>query len=248
MKIILSIIVLFQLISCASEKPTGKTEAEILYKEAQSLVKDERYLLATEKLNQLKNQYPYSYYATPSELMQADIYFKQENFVESAAAYLLFRDFHPKHVKLAYVVYRIAESYYQQLPDTDDRDLEAAHEAIKYYNELVFRFKNSQYTEKAQAKINKCKKRIRSYEQYVADFYFKTEKYSAAKWRYNNILENFKQKELRSHSMQRIILASYHLKEYEKCISLGEKYTHDLSISDKKIVNEYTRYCKKQSN
>jgi outer membrane protein assembly factor BamD len=248
MKIFLSIIVLFQLISCASEKPTGKTEAEILYKEAKSLVEDERYLLATEKLNQLKNQYPYSYYATPAELMQADIFYLQENFVEAAASYLLFRDFHPKHAKLSYVVYRIAESYYQQLPDTDDRDLEAAHEAIKYYNELVVRFRDSKFTKKAQDKIDKCQGRIRSYEQYVADFYFKTEKYSAAKWRYNNILENFKQKELRSHSMQRMILASFHLKEYRRCVNLSEKYTHDLLNPDKKIVNEYTRYCKKQLN
>lgn len=237
------IILILLAIGCASDKPKGKTKAEVLFKEATQLVKEERYLLATEKINQLKNQYPYSYYATPAELMQADIFYAQENYVEAAAAYLIFRDFHPKHEKLSYVIYRIAESYYNQLPDTNDRDLEAAKEAIKYYTELVNKFSTTAYAKKAKGKIAECRKRIRDYEQYVADFYFKTEKYKAARWRYNHILENFRNTKLRSHSMQKIILSTYFLKEYKNCIQLTEEYTPDLTESDKKVVNQYRKYC-----
>lgn len=237
------IILIFLVMGCASDKPKGKTKAEILFKEATQLVKEERYLLATEKINQLKNQYPYSFYATPAELMQADIFFKQENYVEAAAAYLIFRDFHPKHEKLSYVIYRIAESYYNQLPDTNDRDLEAANEAIKYYSELVNKFGATAYAKKAKKKISNCKERIRDYEQYVADFYFKTEQYKAARWRYNHILENFNKPKLRSHSMQRVVLSTYFLKEYKNCIQLTEEYTPDLTESDKKVVNQYRKYC-----
>ena len=237
------ILLILLAIGCASEKPKGKTKAEVLYKEATQLVKEERFLLATEKLNQLKNQYPYSYYATPAELMQADIYFQQENYVEAAAAYLLFRDFHPKHEQLSFVIYRIAESYYNQLPDTNDRDLEAAREAIKYYQEIIEKFPGNAYAKKAKRKIEDCKKRIRDYEQYVADFYFKTEKYDAARWRYNHILENFNKSKLRSHSMKRVVLSTYFLKEYKNCIQLVEEYTPDLTESDKKVVNQYRKYC-----
>ncbi|MEX1099820.1 MAG: outer membrane protein assembly factor BamD, partial [Bacteriovoracaceae bacterium] len=137
---------LFILVGCATEKPEGKTAAEVLYKEAQNLMDDGRYLLATEKLNQLKNQYPYSFYATPAELLQADILFEQENYVEAAAAYLLFKDFHPKHDKMPYVIFKIAESYFEQIPDTFDRDLQPAFEAIKYFKELVFRFPSSDHS------------------------------------------------------------------------------------------------------
>ena len=244
MKNFFILVLLGLLFACAVEKPKGKTQAEVLYKEALRLIKDERYLLATEKINQLKNQFPYSYYATPAELLQADIFFKQESFVEAAAAYLIFRDFHPKHEKLPYVVFRIAESYYKQLPDTNDRDLSAAFEAIKYYNELIVKFSTSDYSKKAKKKIADCEGRIRDYEQYVADFYYKTEQYKAARWRYRDILKNFKVKKLRSHSMQRIILSSYFLKEYKNCIRLGERYTHDLSQSDKKLVGRYMKYCR----
>jgi outer membrane protein assembly factor BamD len=83
--------------SCASKRPQGTTEAEVLFKEAKDLISKSRYIQASEKLNSLRSQYPYSFYATHAELLQADILFAQENYAESAAAYILFRDFHPKH-------------------------------------------------------------------------------------------------------------------------------------------------------
>ena len=239
-------ITLFLLFSCASEKPSGKTEAEVLYKEAMTLVKDERYLLATEKLNNLKNQYPYSYYATPAELLQAEILFHQESFVESAAAFLLFRDFHPKHPKISYVVFKIAESYYKQLPDTFDRDLDSAVEAAKYYSEILTKYPDSPYAKDSKSKIKKARGMLKDKEKYIADFYFKTEVFDAARWRYKDILTNFEDKKLRSHSMQRVILSTYYLKEYKKCISLTEDYSEFLVEADKKIVKEYSTYCKKK--
>ncbi len=241
---ILSIFVLISFLGCASEKPKGKTEAEVLYKEAKVLMDDESYLLATEKLNILKNKFPYSYYATPAELMQADILFLQENFVEAAAAYLLFRDFHPKNEKIPYVVYKIADSYYNQLPDTHDRDLEPAIEAIKYYQELIQNYPSSKYISEANERIGKARAMLRKKEQYVADFYFKTEVYSAARWRYRDILSRFDDKKLRSHSMQRIVLSTYFLKEYKNCINLSNQYFKLLEGKDKKVVNEYKNYCK----
>lgn len=242
-KFLISLFIIL-LASCASEKPKGKTEAEVLYKEAKNLIKDERYILATEKLNNLKNQYPYSYYATPAELLYADILYLQENYVEAAAAYLLFRDFHPKHEKIAYVVFKIAESYHNQLPDTFDRDLESAVEAIKYYQEILTKYGSSGYLKDSKEKITKAKSMLENKEKYVADFYFKTEVYDAARWRYLDILTNFQSKKLRSHSMQRVILSTYYLKEYEKCISFSNNYSQHLNESDMKVVKEYSSYCK----
>lgn len=239
----LSIICLV-LISCASEKLEGKTEAEVLYKEAETLVKEERYLLATEKLNNIKNQYPYSYYATPAELMQADIFFFQESYVEAAAAYLMFKDLHPKHEKISYVVYKVAESFYRQIPETNDRDLEPAVEAIKYYQELITKYPSSEQIKDGLKKIAECKNKLKAKEQYIADFYFKTEVFDAARWRYLEILNTFEDKKLRSHSMQRIILSSYYLKDYKNCLKYSENYSSDLKSSDKKIASEYSKYCK----
>jgi outer membrane protein assembly factor BamD len=216
--------IMFIVVACSSEKPKGKTEAEVLFKEAEMLMDDGRYILATEKLNQLKNQYPYSIYATPSELLLADILYEQESYVESAAAYLLFRDFHPKHPKLPYVVYKIAQSYFEQIPDTFDRDLQPAFEAIKYYKELKLKYPNSKFSIKANKKITKCQTMIRDKEKYIADFYYKTENYDAALWRYKDILDNFKNKKLVKHSINRVVLSSYYAKDWQTCMSYSKKY------------------------
>lgn len=245
MNILLTFLTFFLVFSCASDKPTGKTEAEILYKEAKELMDEERFILATEKINQLKNQYPYSYYATPAELMLADILYKQENYVESAAAYLLFRDFHPRHERIPYVVFQIAESFYLQLPDTDDRDLEPAYEAIKYYREIITKYPNSPEVKKAQKKINECKQRLNNKEKYVADFYFKTEAYEAALWRYQDILKNIPDdKKLRSHSMSRIIQTNYYLKKYKDCLASGNQYMNEINNDDQKEAKQVLKYCK----
>ena len=84
--LVLSFIVVTVNLSCSSKRPKGQTEAEILYKESKKFMEDGQYLLAIEKLNKIQSEFPFSYYATPSELLRADIYFEQENFQEAAAS------------------------------------------------------------------------------------------------------------------------------------------------------------------
>lgn len=240
------ILILLLIISCSSDKPKGRTEAEILYKEAEELMKAERYILATEKLNTIKTQHPYSFYATPAELMQADILFLQENFVEAAAAYMLFRDFHPRHEKISYVIFKIAESYFKQIPDTIDRDLEPATESIKYYEEVVSRYGDSSYKLDAQKKILKAKKMLRQKDQYIADFYFKTKKYEPARYWYLDMLENHQDPKTRNHAMVRAVLSSYHLKEWQSCVDYIEKFYQLIDKRGQKEIKSAKDTCQKE--
>mgnify|MGYP006426567887 CR=1 FL=1 len=217
MRYVSALLVICFVFSCSTKRPQGKTEAEVLYKEAQELMEDGRYMLATERLNNLRSKHPYSFYATPAELLQADILFEQENYVEAAASYVLFKDFHPKHKKITYVVWRIAESFYNQLPSTYDRDLSSASEAISYYRELLRVHPQSEYASKAKKRIKKCEEMLREKEKYIADFYFKTDEYGAARFRYRKILENFENTELKKHAMLRILRATAQLDEKKAC-------------------------------
>lgn len=213
MRILKFVIISFSLmaISCATKRPTGSTEAEVLFKEAKELISKSRYIQATEKLNSIRSQYPYSYYATNAELLQADILFSQENYAEAASAYILFRDFHPKYTELGYVIFRISESFYLQLPSTYDRDLSAGIEAIKYFNELIQNYPNTEYVKEAQARINKIEEMIEKKEIYIADFYFKTKDYEAAKARYEDILKTLKNKNEKLRILTRIDEAASHI-------------------------------------
>ncbi len=242
-KFIILLIPLF-MAACSSDKPKGRTEAEVLFKEAEDLVKSERYILATEKLNTIKTQHPYSFYATPAELLQADVLYMQESFVESAAAYLLFRDFHPKHEKIAYVIFKIAESFYKQIPDTIDRDLEPAIEAIKYYDEVIQKYSDSSYKKDAEKKINKAKDMLRDKDLYIADFYFKTKQYSPARYWYLDILENHKDEKTRKHAMARTIMATFQLKEWQPCLDYIEKFYQLVDKESHSEIKSIKNDCK----
>lgn len=199
------------MISCATKRPQGSTEAEILFKEAKDLISKSRYIQATEKLNAIRSQYPYSYYATHAELLQADILFSQENYAEAASAYILFRDFHPKYTELGYVIFRISESFYRQLPSTFDRDLSSGLEAIKYFNELIQNYPETEYVKEAQSRIDQIEEMVEKKEIYIADFYFKTKDFEAAKTRYEEILKTLKNKNEKLRILTRIDEAAAHI-------------------------------------
>ena len=240
------LVLLLIIAACSSDKPKGRTEAEVLFKEAEELVKSERFILATEKLNAIKTQHPYSFYATPAELLQADVLYMQESYVEAAAAYLLFRDFHPRHEKIPFVIFRIAESFYKQIPDTIDRDLEPALESIKYFNEVVTKYSDSSYKKKAEGRIIRAKDMLRQKDQYIADFYFKTDQYSPARYWYLDILDNHQDKKTRNHAMVRTIQATSKLKEWQPCLDYIEKFYQMVDKGSQSEIKSIKTKCKKE--
>lgn len=243
----ITILMLLALLSsCATERPKGKTEAEVLFKEAQELVSDGHYLIASEKLNTIRSQFPYSFYATGAELLQADILFQQESFVESAAAYILFRDFHPRHPKIDYVIGRIAESYFRQLPDVHDRDLSATADAIKYYEELLFKYPKSEYAKKAQEKIKKMKEMLASKEKYIADFYYKTKVWESARYRYKDILKGVLYDEsLKDYYIERVLTASLMNKDKDDCLNDFTRFSGEASARLKPQLEQIRKKCAK---
>jgi outer membrane protein assembly factor BamD len=246
MKLTLFALLMIFLWACSTDKPEGKSEAEILYKEAEELMKADRFILATEKLNLIKTQHPYSFYATPAELLQADILYEQENYIEAAAAYLLFRDFHPRHEKIPYVVFKIADSYYKQIPDTIDRDLEPALEALKYYDEVIQKYGDTSYRQNAEGRIQKAKKMLRQKDEYIADFYFRTKEFSAARYWYLDILENHQEPKTRNHAMLRTILATSKLKEWQPCLDYVEKFYQSVDKEAQKEIKSVKDQCQKK--
>lgn len=234
------------LVSCATKVPEGKTPAETLYREAEEHLKHNRKELAIEKLNTIKSQHPYSFYAVQADLMLADILFLQENFIESAAAYLSFKELHPKYEKMDYVLWRIGESYYQQLPSTHDRDLSASKEAILYLTELITRFPQSEHSTLAKERLDKIQVMLREQDLYIAHFYYKTDTYFSARHRYFDIIEKYQAiPEIRDLGMVRIVECSYELKEYEACIRYADDYLNQVSEKEKKRVKVLQEKCEK---
>ena len=242
----LSLFFLLFLGACSTPRPKGNTEAEVLYQEAKKFAEDRHYMLAIEKINIIRSKYPYSYYATHAQLLSADILYDQKNYTEAAAAYIVFRDFHPKYKRASYVLYRIASSFYNQLPPTHDRDLSPGFEAIKHYRELIKAYPNSKYAKIAREKIENCLRMIREKERYIADFYFKTKDYKSARYRYLSILEDFpSNKKIWIHAILRIMAASDALNDKKSCEKYYKKYQKLIYKGhQKKLQRSYARCVK----
>lgn len=179
------------LLGCASSEERNVSTAEGAYKYAHEFDQAERYDLALTKYADVKNKFPYSSLATDAELAIADVHYKRESFAEAQLSYQNFRDLHPKHAKIDYVVYRIAMSYYMQLPETYDRDLSLGHDAIYHFDELIKSYPQSQYVAEAKQKREETYRQLMEKELYIADFYFKQEKYNAALRRYESAIKKY---------------------------------------------------------
>jgi outer membrane protein assembly factor BamD len=193
-RVILTILFLVSVASALSGCSSADKHAdspEGSYALAQQFDKDERYDEAIKHYQDLKNKFPYSRYATMSELAIADDYFKQESYPEAQVAYQAFKDMHPKHPQVDYVTYKLAMSFFNQLPSTVDRDLSLAKSAILYFDEVLTQYPNSQYASECRDKKIATLKMLAGKEQYIADFYYKRSKYDSALLRYDDLLNKY---------------------------------------------------------
>lgn len=178
-------------VGCTSAEKYDTSTPEGAFKQAEELEKDELYEEAIAKFSDVKNKFPYSKLSTEAELRIADIHYKREAFIEAASAYQLFKEFHPKHPKSDYVTFRLAMSYFNQLPSTIDRDLSVAEKAILYFDEVLSSYPNSEYAAEAREKKYKALKMLAEKEMYIADFYAKRGMYDSALGRYETVLKRY---------------------------------------------------------
>ncbi|NUM59060.1 MAG: outer membrane protein assembly factor BamD [Bdellovibrionaceae bacterium] len=203
------------LVSCASDEKKTDT-AESTFAVAQEFEKDERFDEAIRKYTEVKNKYPYSQFATKAELAIADVYFKEESFGEAQINYQTFRELHPKHPQIDYVVFRIGLSFYNQLPETIDRDLTYAHDAISAFDEVSEKFPMSSFVKEAKEKKEEALKKLAEKEAYVGDFYFKRQVFDSALLRYEFLISNYPQSQIEEKALARAYFSSVKVGDKEK--------------------------------
>lgn len=180
----------FFIFGCASEEKNLST-AEGAFQYAKDFEDAERYEIALTKYADVKNKFPYSNLATEAELAIAEVHYKRESFAEAQVSFQNFRDLHPKHAKIDYVVYKIAMSYYSQLPETFDRDLSLGSDAIYHFDEVIKSYPKSTHVTECKEKREETFQKLTEKELYIADFYLKQKKYTAALRRFEGALQKY---------------------------------------------------------
>lgn len=188
---LLTSLLLFLSLSACSTMDKKSDTPEGAFSIAEEFDKDERYEEAVRRYTEVKNKFPYSNFATKAELAIADVYFKQESYPEAQVSYQTFRELHPKHPQIDYVLFRIGMSYYNQLPSSLDRDLSIAQEVVLSFDELLKNFPSSQYVKEAAEKRLATLKMLAGKEEYIANFYFKREMFDSALARYELIISKY---------------------------------------------------------
>lgn len=205
----------FLVFSCASDEKAADTPEEA-YKIAQEFDQDDRYTVAIQRYNDVKNKFPYSSYATMAELAIADVHYRSQAYPEAQVSYQNFRELHPKHPRIDYVIFQIGMSYFMQLPETFDRDITLANDAVYSFNEVIRRFPSSEYYQQAQEYRRKSFTMLNEKELYIADFYFKQEFYDSALLRYESSYKKYPGFGLEPRSLLGAVRSARHVEDTDK--------------------------------
>lgn len=204
------------LVGCSGETISNDSPPEKQYSEGERLFKKEHFLEAIERYRIIRSRYPYSKYAAMASLRIADAHFKEESWVEAAGAYKSFRELYPKHEEAGPALFHIGESNYNMLPSTVDRDLEPANAAIDAFREFAKLYPNSPDTPTALKRIDELQKKLAEHEDYVGNFYFIREHYSASATRYRDLLDQYPGRGLDEKALYRLAFSYEKLGEYTK--------------------------------
>ncbi|MGL4722382.1 MAG: outer membrane protein assembly factor BamD [Desulfovibrionaceae bacterium] len=176
----------FFIVSCATkEKPI--LPADVLYEDGTVSMKNKKYSKAIKAFKDIRDHYPFSEYSIDSELNLADAYFLQKSFLEASEAYKEFELLHPRHQAIPYVLFQIALSY-QSLFISVDREINSLLEAQKYYNKILEYYPKTKYAESSEKSVLFIKKKLADRDVYLANFYWRTKRYTAAWLRYEFII------------------------------------------------------------
>jgi outer membrane protein assembly factor BamD len=177
------------LAACASA-PTPVKTPETNLKDADKAYAAHNYDEAIAGYKKVKEAYISADLTTEAELKIADAYYENKSYIEAASAYEDFRKLHPVNPKAPYALYRAGLSHYYQITGIDT-DQTPVKNAVTMLESFITQYPDSEYVVAARAKLEDCKIKQLEYENYVANFYIRTDKYPSAIKRLKEALVRF---------------------------------------------------------
>ncbi len=174
----------------SSDLDLGEDAPETLARQAQERMDADDYKGAAVLWQQLKDQYPYSKYATLGELKVGDALYLQGKYIEALGAYEDFERLHPDNDAVPYSIYQQGMCYYMRMHGID-RDQTPTIQTIQTLARLMEMYPRSQYASMAQARIAEAQNNLAGHEFYVGEFYYNRKDYEAAMNRFMGLLQYY---------------------------------------------------------
>ena len=171
--------------------PKADATEEALFDEGMRSFNEKRYVRAIDNFSKLRTDYPFSPQITQVELKIADAYYLNQQYPEAINALKEYQSMHPTNENIPFVLLRLGQAHFDQFTSTD-RDQKNTEIAKGYFENVVNSYPKSPQAVEAKEKLAKCLEYLAEHEFNVALFYFKQEKYPAARDRFEEIVRKYK--------------------------------------------------------
>ncbi len=163
---------------------------ELLYNHGLDALNRSDYGTAVKEFDALEENYPYSSWATNSQIMQGYSNYARRNYQEAVTVLDRYIQLHPVARDTAYAYYLRALCYYEQIGSID-RDQKDTLDAMKALQEVVNRYPDTAYGRDARLKIALCRDHLAGAEMEVGRFYESQHLYEAAIGRFQRVVDDF---------------------------------------------------------
>jgi outer membrane protein assembly factor BamD len=232
----LLLLALLPLLACTSKHVTltgelkyGKT-AEEDYQAGVDELEHSNWVEAQKFLEHVRAKYPFSKYAALAELRLADAKFKQDRFVEAADAYQRFVQLHPTHEEVDYAAFREALSQFRDapvdfalFPPAYEKDQRSLGQAVAKLKAFVKERPDSKLRPEAQELLGKAQGRLAAHEWYVAEFYWKRERWAGAAGRLEGLVRDYPGSPNEPEALWRLAQACVKLEETHRARTALQK-------------------------
>lgn len=190
--------------------------AEAEYMAAYEDFEDGDCLDAEPAFRAVRREYPYSRYAALAELRIADCLLDQDKAPEAIAAYRRFVRNRPSHDEVPYARFKIAEAYFEQIPDewllsppSYERDQGPTREALRQLRRFILDFPEDERISQANDMVQSSLELLARHELYVADFYLGRDHPQAAVMRLEVLINSYEGSGVEPEAM--LLLGRVHL-------------------------------------
>ena len=163
---------------------------EKLWSTANEAYSDEAWEIAIDNYKALLDQHPFDANAEEAELRIAQSYYAAGRYPEAIAAFGDFERMHPTSSNLPEVEYHLGLASLGQT-STTDRDQQPAVNAQAYFKNVIDRFPQSPWAERARLRLRECREALAAHEAGVAQYYLRHKNLRAGEARLGYLLNEY---------------------------------------------------------
>jgi outer membrane protein assembly factor BamD len=171
-------------------RPSTVAPAATLYEAGERLLLQDKYVEAREQFALLADRHPESDLAPVARFLVGETYFRAKDFEKAVPEFETFVTLYPGHQIADLGQYRLARSYFDQMP-TLERDQKITAQALAEFRKLIRLYPESRYAPDAIVKIEACRLRLAQKELWIAAFYVRQGKYESALPRFDTVIKDY---------------------------------------------------------